>query len=351
MEKDTPLATLDRDQLLGIAKAIDEPFFELDENDCFSYMNNEAEMFLGRDSASLKGKNVWQEYPGLKDSNVFEKYYSVKSSRTPQQYKTYYEPWQIWFQIRAYPTKNGVLIFFRDINQEKMLEHALKNVSETKDKIFRLIAHDLRSPVANIMGISALIEMEPEELNTTELREMLIRIHSVTKSTYRILEDLLTWSNMSIEGREPQKEPVDLRELIQFKLGIYETDLLEKDLRTVLDIENDLSMITDRMLLESILRNLITNAIKFSEPGGLITISAKKEQNQLLLSISDNGIGLPNSPADVSNMSSTMGSRGEQGAGVGLKIVGDFIKILKGSIIAKNNSSGGATFTVRIPYD
>ncbi len=248
----------------------------------------------------------------------------------------------------------------RDITQRKQAEVALKEsesrlreLNVTKDKFFSIVTHDLRSPFNAIIGFSNLMADKVIAKDYDKVAEYADIVQKASWRAMDLLTNLIEWSN-SQTGRISF-----IPEYFEFPLLVEEIYSLMKDLARqksiTLIIEQSPSLVVfaDKAMISSVLRNLVSNAIKYTHPGGMVSIKVKKNQGELLVSISDDGVGFSNSAVEnLFNMErniSTTGTMQERGTGLGLLLCKEFINRHEGRISVESVQGRGSTFTFAIP--
>lgn len=248
----------------------------------------------------------------------------------------------------------------RDITKRKQAEDALKEsesllreLNVTKDKFFSIVTHDLRSPFSSIIGFSNFMA---ERVIAGDFVKVAEYADIIQKSSWRAMElltNLIEWSN-SQTGRINFSP-----EYVEFPLLVEEIFLLMKDIagQKSITIKKELSpslvAFADKAMISSVLRNLVSNAIKFTHPGGTVSIRAEKNNRELLVSISDDGVGLTNSAIENlfsnENSISTVGTMQERGTGLGLLLCKEFIHKHDGRIWVESIQGMGSKFNFTIP--
>ncbi len=249
--------------------------------------------------------------------------------------------------------KMRTLEIFEQSKELETVNNQLLESNSTKDRLFSIIAHDLRGPFNGLIGISNYLKEEYSELRDSEKLEMISTIEKSSNNLYNLLSNLLHWS-MSQQGTltfSPAK--IHLAETIHHAVNAIKGNIEEKHIQLELDIL-DVEMIADDNQLQAIIRNLLSNAIKFSQEGGLISISCKKMDNdQVEIKVVDNGVGMPDDVRErlfkSNGVKSQPGTKKEQGTGLGLMIVHDFVEIAAGTIEVFSTLGEGTTFVIHFP--
>lgn len=249
----------------------------------------------------------------------------------------------------------------RDITERKQIEEELKHKNEelkilnvSKDKFFSIIAHDLKSPFNIFLGFTELMVEQSEGWTLSMFREYATRMRESATNLYHLLENLLDWSRME-QGFIPfNPAAIHLNLLIGESLtSIVETAKL-KEIEIISDINDDYEVIVDKNILQTVIRNLVSNAVKFTPRGGKVTLSALPvDDKKMQISIRDSGIGM--SPALISNLFkldvqvSRKGTEKEPSTGLGLILCKEFIEKHSGKIWAESKEGKGSEFFFTIP--
>jgi PAS domain S-box-containing protein len=250
---------------------------------------------------------------------------------------------------------------YHDISDRKKAEleiqkqtESLKALNAEKDRFFSIVAHDLRSPFSAILGLTEMIADDFENMETEELRVILSELRKSTGNLYNLLDNLLEWSMLQRNKKPFNPEKHDLRRIISVSLETLFESANYKQIQVFLNQDEDINVYADRNMLEAVIRNLFTNAVKFSHPGGKILIDSKcPEPGFAELSITDSGIGIPEDMIKqlflVSARNNRRGTAGEPSTGLGLLLCKEFIEKNGGSIKAESTENEGSKFTIKIP--
>lgn len=231
-------------------------------------------------------------------------------------------------------------------------ERELRQANATKDKLFSIIAHDLRNPFLSLIGFSELLLEDIRDGDHESCSLYAERIHESATRTYELLDNLLEWSHSQTGGLTYQPEMVNVPQLCARLLPQLELQRSRKSVRIHQMLEDGLEIHADRHMLELVLRNLLTNAIKYSHPGGDITLAALRENGNVSISVTDNGVGIAEHRRatlfDPAN-SSTEGTMQEVGSGLGLLLCREFMQRHGGNIAVESTAGEGSTFTITLP--
>ena len=275
----------------------------------------------------------------------------------------------IWFEIHYAPIKNksqeiiGVLFTARDISEKIKSEQELnqytselESLNLTKDKFFSIIAHDLRNPFAGILGVSEMLEEKLKETNTNnslELQKMTQLIQTSSRSAYALLENLMQWAKT--QTGELNFEPIitSIDAIIEATLPLVNGNAYKKNISIEKDLCPEKFIFADPALTNTILRNILTNAIKFTYPNGKIKIATRVIDSFVEVSISDNGIGIKeeniNKLFRIDSKFSKIGTDSERGTGLGLILCKEFVEKQGGIIRVESEFGKGSTFTFSLP--
>ncbi|MBW8333014.1 MAG: hypothetical protein K0M40_13400 [Prolixibacteraceae bacterium] len=229
----------------------------------------------------------------------------------------------------------------------------LKALNATKDKLFSIISHDLRSPFNTILGFQDLLLNDYHELSDSDRLEMIRQVHTTTNQVYDLVENLLNWSGIQTSNIKYQPAKVDLKELILDKLDLYRNIAESKGIKFNYQIPDSLFAYADIHLLETSLRNLTNNAIKFTSGGGTILIKASRQHDVIEISVTDSGTGMAQEQIDtlfdIENIQTKSGTNGEKGSGLGLLLCKEFVGKNKGTFNVKSQLGKGSTFSFTLP--
>ncbi|WP_167615520.1 sensor histidine kinase [Maribellus sediminis] len=244
-----------------------------------------------------------------------------------------------------------------DITEQKLAEFDLKRINSTKDKLFSIIAHDLKSPFNSMIGLSEILKNNFDELDVNSKKKFVNAVHGGILETYDLLEDLLLWAFTQRDTIAFNSEPLDLQVLITQVKGTLKLAADAKTISILSQIPAGTIVNADRFMLAAILRNLISNAIKFTPKGGEIIISldtlSKENKRFTKIGVHDNGVGVsPENQAtifDVDGNTSTKGTENEKGTGMGLSICYEFVKKHGGTIWLESEPGKGSNFYFTLP--
>ncbi|MFN8575339.1 MAG: hybrid sensor histidine kinase/response regulator [Candidatus Sericytochromatia bacterium] len=243
-------------------------------------------------------------------------------------------------------------------NKEKLaqLNKQLEKTNATKDKFFSIIAHDLRGPIGNIHQFLNFMTDDIESMGNKELAQEFTLLKNVSKSTFELLESLLTWASSQKGTIEFKPQLNNLHNLVYSNIQLFKQSAENKQITLKNNTPENLESIFDYNMINTVIRNLINNAIKYTSENGEISVSSKENHDSVEITVSDTGIGMPQSSIDTLfeidvKKFSKEGTKGEKGSGFGLIICKEFIDKHKGKIWVESEIGKGSQFKFKIPKD
>ena len=254
----------------------------------------------------------------------------------------------------------GLIIITRDITDRKQADIALKEreiqlkeLNATKDKFFSIIAHDLKSPFNGIIGISNLMKEESKKLDLHSIHQYANMINTSAVQTYRLLENLLNWARIQQGKIIFNPNNILLKHLINEVVILLRESAYQKKIQIIDKTPANLRAKIDEGMIETILRNLVSNAIKFTPVGGQIEIQTTIINTGIEISVSDNGVGIDEENIqklfNIDTNYSIPGTEKEKGTGLGLILCKEFSEKHNGKISAKSVVGKGSKFTISLP--
>ncbi len=290
-----------------------------------------------------------------------EIYAKVAETGIPVTFEQHFPPMDKYFQISAYsPGKGKFATAFADISIRKMAEEKLnfKNVElqkiiAEKDKFFSIIGHDLKSPFNSILGFSEELVEQAAKNNYENIEELAEIILKSSQTAFNLLSNLMVWAQSQTGRMKFKPEQLDLSTLLNEIVSQFENTALQKEIVISKSLPFELAVFADNSMLSTVLRNLISNAIKFTYPGGKIGISAEKNENEIKISVGDSGKGISdyvlNKLFKIDENITTSGTQNETGTGLGLILCKEFVEKHGGKIWVESRVKNGSEFYFTIP--
>ena len=241
------------------------------------------------------------------------------------------------------------------IQTNKIIEQSkiLRELNQTKDKFFSIISHDLKGAIGGFLSQTDFLAQDFENLTPSDSHDLIIRMNQSSEQLYSLLENLLLWSRAQTGDITYKPEKFILRKLVDSILDLYEEHLKQKELKTIVKIDNGLEVFADLNMLSTVFRNLILNAIKFSYPQNTIVINAKLVDNKAEVQVTDHGVGIKEKDLErlfkIEKSFSTPGTKREKGSGLGLILCKEFVEKNGGTIKVESEPGKGSTFLFTIP--
>lgn len=248
----------------------------------------------------------------------------------------------------------------RDITEKKNAEKALKEnenkyrkLNATKDKLLSIIAHDLRSPFNNIIGLSSLLQKRSDSFEDKQSEKYIDIINATAKETLVLLDNLLNWAKSQTGELTIKLEKTTLPSTIEQVISLENKLAATKEIILNYSCFDKIELYTDQNILKIVLRNLISNAIKFTNYGGNINVKSVQKGDLVEVSIEDDGVGMSKKTVeklfDIYTTKTLLGTANEVGTGLGLALSKEFINKLGGEIMVTSEVGKGSIFTILLP--
>lgn len=222
----------------------------------------------------------------------------------------------------------------RDIISEQISQ--LEKLNEDKDKFISLISHDLRGPFTGFLGLTKFLHENLNTFTPEEIKEVAKELHNSLLRQYQLLENLLDWSKIQIGKVKINKQKIDLSEIVNNKIELFQTSAKSKNIELVSSIKPETYIFADSVMISSVIHNLISNAIKYTKERGKITLNSSEKDNYVEVSVSDTGIGISKENLEKlfqpGEIFSTPGTKMEKGTGLGLLIAKEMVEMNDGKL-------------------
>jgi PAS domain S-box-containing protein len=249
---------------------------------------------------------------------------------------------------------------WRDITERKKSElqlakyaEELKALNSVKDKFFSIISHDLRGPFQGFLGATELLVSEIDSLSKKEIKDLGETLNSSLRKQLDLLNTLLDWARLQTGDFLINSEAISINYLINECLQPFELLALNKRIKLINNVNDFISVNADKNMLSLIIRNLVSNAIKFTKENGYVRLSALKHDNLVEICVEDNGVGI--APEDIKKLFrmdlyfSTDGTLNESGTGLGLMLCKEIVDRYNGNIWVESELNKGSKFNFTIP--
>ncbi|MCF8264687.1 MAG: PAS domain-containing sensor histidine kinase [Melioribacteraceae bacterium] len=342
-----------------------------DKNSTIKTINNAAKNLLGYGSEELVGNSVSKVLKDdLKNMIRTDKIENLTEIETTYISRSGEE---IPVELSASPLTasdgnlTGLIYIAQDIRERKKSEEKiqsylkqlesseeeLKKLNDSKDKFFSIIAHDLKNPFGTVLGYSEIIAEDCLKLERSELQEFSISLNQQAKAVFSLLENLLNWSRLQT-GRMPyEPEELDFEEVAKTTLELYAETAESKNINLSLIDGTSKKVWADKNMLQTTIRNLVSNAIKFTPDYGTIELSSEESDGKIKIAVRDSGLGISEEDSkklfriDINH--TTIGTGEEKGTGLGLILCKELVEKNGGEISVNSKLGEGTTFFFTIP--
>lgn len=322
-------------------------------------VNPMYEVMIGIKKDAVVGKTAAGLY-GTGVAPYFDVYKEVAASGKPALFETYFKPLDKHFRVSVFSPGGGMFATVTtDISDQKKAEEKnkiyykeLEELNSSKDKLFSLIAHDLRSPFQPLLGAAEILSEDIDGLTQEELQKIGRELYRMLRNQYQLLDNLLKWAMFQTGRIKIVPQPLDIREVADNAIGLLSKNAINKGIMLVNKIDTGINVIADEQMLSSIFQNLISNAIKFSFSGSSVIIDIKEDSEFVEVSVSDEGIGM--TPEDIHSVFqigkkfTTNGTADEKGTGLGLLLCKEFVEKLGGELNIKSKPGAGSRFSLTL---
>ena len=238
-------------------------------------------------------------------------------------------------------------------NELKEKNAQLAELNASKDKFFSIIAHDLRGPFSSLIGLSEVVLMFLDEYSKEDIRKNMLRIKSSSEAVSSLLENLLTWSRLQRGALTYSPEVLDMQQVVEENIELMYSQSEQKQIALHNLVLPNTMAYADFHICNAVIRNLLSNALKFTPEGGQISVAAMRDESEVLMSVADTGTGI--SPENIGKLFridvqfTNIGTSGERGTGLGLKLCKDLIEAQKGRIWVESELGKGTIFRFTLP--
>lgn len=353
----------------SVAESASDAIIGFDKDGKVFFWNNSAEEIFGYTKRQAIGNNFSRFIPDQTSKNLGENFdltelLKNKFDRDVKEligFSSNGKQLDLGVSFSSWVVDNELFFtaIIRDITIKKKAEEALKKneaklkeLNESKDKFFSIISHDLKSPFTSLVGFSEFLVQELDELSEQEIKEFASSIHHSATGVLRLLENLLQWSRFQRGKIDFKPELLKLKTLVDEIFDLYKITAKDKDIELINAVNEYLEIFADRNMMDTVIRNLTANAIKFTKPGGKVSIYSEL-LDKVKIIVEDTGVGISKENLQklfkLDTHHTTAGTKNEQGTGLGLIICRDFVEINKGIIRVESQIDAGTRFIIELP--
>jgi len=252
--------------------------------------------------------------------------------------------------------KRNKMLEAKVVERTRDLDRTIKELNNeiaSKDKFYSIIAHDLRSPFTALLGFSSHLVEEIDDLTKEEIKMIADNVLRSARLTFSLLENLLDWARIKTGRINFEPQDINLKTVVNELKELYKWNFRDKEITLNIYVDDNITVYADLNMLETILRNLISNAIKFTNKKGVISIYSEDENKFVKIRIADNGVGI--SPEKIDKLftldknNSSLGTRNEKGSGLGLILCKEFVELNNGKISVFSQPNQGTEFSFTLP--
>ena len=337
----------------ALLESITDAFYALDRECRFTYLNQRALDHFGETREALLGKVLWDVFPVMRGTVFQREYERALREQCSAAFETVSLITNRWVEVRAYPTAHGLATYFSDVTERKQAEEQLRNADRRKNEFLAILAHELRNPLAVLRNGLCILNRGPAT-DPTLSRTVSMMDRQMTHLV-RLVDDLLDVSRITGGKLELRRQKVLLTDVLESAVESSRTFIEAHRHELAIDLRaHDLLVDGDADRLAQVFSNLLLNSAKYTDAGGVITLMLERENGEAVVSVQDNGIGIPPAALErVFEMFSQIESHQErtmQGLGIGLSLVRTLVQMHGGSVRAFSEGPGrGSRFTVRLP--
>ena len=353
-----------------IALSSGDWIWEMDANNIYTFCSEKAEEIIGYTPAEIIGKTPFDFSIEHGDDRIRDEYWQTINARKAfnkiEHWNLTKDGDTICVLTSGVPIINnrGEFAGFRGTNTNITLrkkavetlkenEIRLQELNDTKDKFFSIISHDLRNPFNAIIGFSNILAEQVKEKDYVGIEEYTAIIQNSSYRAMDLLMNLSQWSRSQTGRMEFSPESIDIEQLFNEVIELLNDSARNKSITISKKLEQNTTFLADKAMIGTVLRNLISNAIKFTNPNGSIVVSSEQKQDELMVTVSDDGVGIEENAIEslfrIENNQSTTGTQNEEGTGFGLILCKEFLDKHRGKIWVESEPNHGSKFHFTIP--
>ncbi len=354
-------------RLTTVFESFTDAFCMLDPDWRFVFINGEASRLLQRRPEDLLGKLVWDEYPMIRGSRVEQEYRQAVRNGAPAHFEHLDPALGSWLEVHAYPSDEGLAVYFRDITRRKRNQAALEEMNRAlrqardeadsanraKSEFLSRMSHELRTPLNAVLGFAQLLESDLTGSDEPERQEFVGHILHAGQHLLTMIDEILDLARIEAGEIRLREEPVASADIVTEVVRLTDTMARDHGVTVETDIPELPAMLFDRTRLLQVLTNLVSNAIKYGRSDGAwVRISARCDADNVWLVVTDNGQGIPDDRRDqLFQAFNRLGREisGIEGTGIGLTVTRRLVEAMGGSIGFESDAGRGSEFVVTFP--
>jgi len=235
----------------------------------------------------------------------------------------------------------------------KRQREELNRLNATKDRFFSIIAHDLRGPFMGLLGALELLRDSGSDMDEGTTHELIVNLYETSERTYHLLENLLEWAGSQQRNVKAVPKPLAMGEMVREAVNLFRTSADQKEIKISVAMPDNVTAYADRNMINTVVRNLVNNAVKFTPRGGSVSITGTRRGELVEVTVADTGVGME--PSEIRDLFSPAGypsrpgTDGERGSGFGLLLAHDHIIHNQGTLTVESSPGEGSRFTFLIP--
>lgn len=363
---------LAEEQLRKLSQAVEQSpsvVVITDKSGLIEYVNPKFTEITGYTSDEVMGKNPNILKSGDQPKEFYEKMWQTISSglEWKAEFHNKKKNGELYWEnasITSIKNESGEITHYlavkEDVTERKRFQSELiktnlelVKANNEKDKFFSIIAHDLRASFNGFLGLTKLMSEKIFDLSMKELRDFSKKLLESSENLFELLENLLSWSQLKRDSMNFSQEIIHLKEVVDICTYMLKPAIENKKQIVEINVNEEIFVLADRRMLDAVIRNLLSNASKFTNAEGKIMINAEVNQNEVVVSINDSGIGIPNNILDklftIGEKTSRKGTDDEPSSGLGLILCKEFVEKNNGKLWVESIEGKGSTFFFTVP--
>ncbi|WP_456459092.1 ATP-binding protein [Reichenbachiella sp.] len=353
----------------------------------YIYANEAVARHAKLSKNDLIGFTMMEKFPGIEKTPMFKLLEQCMQKKQANEWVNEFDfpdSSKGYFELKIRPVDDGLLVLSFDISAQKQAEDIirksneeleelvkirtrelldqkilieaqteyLKDLNNAKDKFFNIIAHDLRSPLHSLKGLSSIMVEGIKHMSEEDIKKLSQGLQTTVDNTINLTDNLIEWARIQVQEFETRKEKLNLGQILSNIWELYRDQADKKNIELKYSVGKGTYAFGDKNQVTFIIRNLVNNAIKFTPKGGVVTMLASSKKGNVDVQVIDNGIGLTQSEIEVlftkMEKESTPGTAGEKGTGMGLKLCFEFAKLNGGNIEIKSEPNRSTEFKLTL---